>query len=397
MTQFLGLCAIGAESVFNKELKLNGFRQTEKLSGRVFFSPVNKDEDFLESAFKANYFLRIPDKIGLVLSSFKCFDFDILFEGIYSIPWENYFHKNTKIILDKVISFKSKLASEHAVQSIAHKAIYKKLTAKWKMLTLPETGETQTVRIYIDQNKVFVVLDLSGEPLHKRGYRLKGGIAPMRETMASSLLQFMQWKRKTPLHDPFCGSGTIPIEATWYAHNVPAGINRNFAFEKLACFSKEHLCAFLKSEKQKAIEKIKTDCIVRITGSDIDLNAIDLSCKNAEKACQIAEKALESIGRFEKLTRPEFIQADISEIEAPYETGCLIGNPPYGERIGEEKDAMEIYKKISLLPRYFENWKLGFITNKPELEEIVSKQNRELKIKPSVIKSGKLDTIFYMF
>ncbi|MEE1000058.1 MAG: class I SAM-dependent RNA methyltransferase, partial [Treponemataceae bacterium] len=217
MVNLVALCGIGAEKILSNEIKFLGYKTTGKAPGRVMFSC---DEDGM---FRSNLCLRCADKIFLQMASFHATDFDALFDGIVAINWQDFFKKDVKVVIDKVRSYKSKLNSEHSVQSMAHKAIYTKLGKIWRMSVLPETGDTATVRIYIDNDNVLVLLDLSGNPLNRRGYRTDGGVAPLRETTAAVLLQMMCWRRKTPFHDPFCGSGTLAIEAALYAYNVAPG------------------------------------------------------------------------------------------------------------------------------------------------------------------------------
>ena len=272
---------------------------------------------------------------------------------------------------------------------MVHKAIYSKLGDVWHMSSLPETGEESDIRVYVDDNKVLVLLDLSGLPLHKRGYRVDGGTAPLRETTAAVLLQEMMWRRKTPLHDPFCGSGTIAIEATLYAFNVAPGFGRRFAIENLPIYNE----ALAKQIRQEEAEKIRTDVEVRITGSDIDKQAVERSRKNAEYACVMAGRALKSIGISAHIQRPDFIQSDFADLSAPFDEGLLLCNPPYGERLGSEEEAAELYKKMDSLWTDFPNWDLGVITSNPDfMENFGHNANQHKKLK-----AGNLDTEFYIY
>lgn len=395
MNDFIALCAVGAEPVLTNELKLSGFKPYNRLPGRVFFT--SPDPDPFLVMFKANYFLRTADRIFLLINTAKAENFDELFSLVFSTDWHNYFPKDARIVIDKVRTFKSKLSSEHAVQAITHKALCEKLCKKWNMHSLPESGDTFIVRIYIENNNVYVCLDLSGEPLYRRGYRLSGGAAPMRETLAAVLLQMMQWKRKIPLHDAFCGSGTIPIEAAWYAYNIPPGIARRFAFEKFICFSPEKSAQILAEEKGKAAAAVRTDCLARITGSDISPEAVSLSKANAERACIIAGRELSEAGITHHIERPDFIQSDFTELEAPYEYGILLSNPPYGERLGSETEVLELYAAMSDIPKNFPSWKLGFITNKTQFEKIFCKKNKEAVLKKHILRGGNMDTCLYIF
>lgn len=383
MNKLIALCAVGSEKILGNEIKLLGYRLLGNAPGRVMFEG---DED---SLFRTNLCLRTADRVYLLMAKFNALDFDDLFEGVYSVHWQDFFRKDTKVVVDKVRVYKSKLNSEHSIQGIVQKAIYKKLCDKWNMSSMPETGEKSDVRIYIDQNEVLVLLDLSGLPLHKRGYRSDGGIAPLRETTASVLLQMMMWKRKIPLHDPFCGSGTIPIEATLYAFNIAPGFGRRFALENLPIFNKERALEIKKNEASK----IRTDVEVRITGTDIDPKAIQRARINAEHACVMAGRALKSIGIDAHLWRPDFQIADFRELQAPYENGMIICNPPYGERLGENGEAETLYRDMKSLFTDFPGWQMGIITSNKEFQECVGHYATILKN----LKSGNLDTTFYIY
>ena len=383
MNILVALCAIGAEKILGNEIKHLGYKLESNAPGRVSFFGDDA------ALFRANLCLRTADRVFLQLASYTAYDFDELFDGTYSINWQDYLKKDTKIVVDKVRSNKSKLNSEHSIQTMVHKAIYTKLGEVWKMSSLPETGEQSDIRVYIDENKVLILLDLSGLPLHKRGYRVDGGVAPLRETTAATLLQQMMWRRKTPLHDPFCGSGTIAIEATLYAFNVAPGFGRRFAIENLPIFNKEQA----EQIKQKEAEQIRTDVEVRITGSDIDDKAVERAKKNAEYACVMAGRALKSIGISTHVQRPDFIQSDFQDLAAPYEEGLILCNPPYGERLGDEQEAAELYKNMNNLWTEFPNWDLGIITSNPDFQKHFNHQANSVK----KIKAGNLDTSFYIY
>ena len=383
MNTLVALCAIGAEKILGNEIKHLGYKLAGNAPGRVSFFG---DDD---SLFKANLCLRTADRVFLQLASYNAFNFDELFDGAYKINWQDFLKKDSKIVVDKVRSNKSKLNSEHSIQTMVHKAIYSKLGDIWHMASLPETGEQSDIRIYLDENKVLILLDLSGLPLHKRGYRVDGGIAPLRETTAAALLQQTLWRRKTPLHDPFCGSGTIAIEATLYAFNVAPGFGRRFALENLTIYNKESADRI----RQEEAEKIRTDVEVRITGSDIDEKAVERAKKNAEYACVMAGRALKSIGISTHIQRPDFIQADFKDLSAPYDEGLILCNPPYGERLGNEEEAAELYQQMDSLWQEFPNWNLGIITSNPDFQKNFNHQANSIK----KIKAGNLDTSFYIY
>ena len=293
------------------------------------------------------------------------------------------------MVVDKVRSHKSKLSSEHSIQGIVHKAIYTKLGDVWRIHTMPESGERSDVRIYIENNIVAVLLDLSGVPLHRRGYRKDGGIAPIRETMAAVLLQIMNWRRKTPLHDPFCGSGTIVNEAMLYAYNVAPGFGRRFALENLSIYDEDRAYQI----KCQEAEKIQPECQTRITGTDIDAAAVERSRANAERAGVTAGRALQLIGSDQRIQRPDFEQADFRDLGAPYETGLLLGNPPYGERLEDKEAAKLLYKDMGELLENFPGWDLGFITSRADFESAFGHQANSTK----KLKGGNLDTYFFQY
>lgn len=387
MNNLVALCAVGAEKILGNEIKHLGYKlaasSAEKIPGRVAFSG---DDD---SLFRANLCLRTADRVFLEIAEFHADNFDLLFDGIYAAPWQNYFKKDSRVVVDKVRVYKSRLDSEHTIQAMVQKAIYKKLGEVWRMSSLPETGAQSDVRIYIEHDCVQVLLDLSGQPLHKRGYRTQGGLAPMRETTAAILLQMMLWRRKTPLHDPFCGSGTIPIEALLYACDVAPGLGRNFAIEDLPFFNKR------RAEELRRIEaeKIRTDVEIRITGSDIDESAIENARQNVERACVIAGRALQSIGSDAKIKRVDFVRADFKDLSAPYPQGLLLSNPPYGERLGDAAEAEILYKEMACLFENFPNWQMGFITSHRNFQKCLGHYAPLLKS----LKAGKLNTNFYIY
>ena len=383
MITLTALCAIGAEKILANEIKMLGYKPCGNAPGRVNFSC---DEDGM---FRANLCLRTADRVYLNAETFHAENFDDLFDGVNAIPWQDYFKKDSRVVIDKVRTHKSRLSSEHSVQGVVHKALYKKLGSIWHMEVLPETGFQSDVRVYIEKDEVTILLDLSGDPLNKRGYRTSGGTAPLRETTAAVLLQLFCWRRKTPLHDAFCGSGTIPIEAALYAYNVAPGFGRHFALENLPIFNQEQAVEI----KKKEAEKIRPECEARITGTDIDPDAIARARLNAEHACVTAGRALQLIGSDARIQRPDFEQADFMELTAPYDKGLIISNPPYGERLGDAAQANALYREMSELFNAFPGWDFGFITPHGNFENSIGKAANSVKD----IKCGNLDNKFYMY
>lgn len=383
MNTFVALCAVGAEKILGNELKLLGFKLAGNAPGRVCFTGP------IDAMYKANYCLRTSDRVYLQMAKYDAGDFDALFDGCYAINWQDFFRKDVRVVVDKVRTYKSQLNSEHSIQKMIQKAIYKKLGDVWHMSTLPESGDECDVRVYIDEDVAMILLDTSGEALHKRGYRTDGGIAPLRETTAAVILQMMMWRRKTPLHDPFCGSGTFAIEAALYAHNIAPGLGRRFAYEHLGIYDSRKAMEIKRGEA----EKIRTDVECRITGSDIDPAAVERAKLNAEHACVAAGRALQMIGSDARIERPDFIVSDFVDLSAPYDEGLLLCNPPYGERIGDEADAAILYKKMNCLFNDFPGWEMGVITNQKNFQDCLGKHANLLKS----LKAGNLDTILYIY
>ena len=203
------------------------------------------------------------------------------------------------------------------------------------------------------------------------------------------MLQLMLWRRKTPLHDPFCGSGTLPIEAALFAHNVAPGFGRRCALENLPIFNANRA----REIKCAEAEKIRTDVECRITGTDIDPSAIQRARTNAEHACVMAGRALQMIGSDARIERPDFDVADFKDLHAPYESGLIICNPPYGERLGEEEQAKQLYRDMSSLFTDFPKWEIGVITSNKHFQECIGHYASTLKD----LKAGNLDTTFYMY
>jgi putative N6-adenine-specific DNA methylase len=406
MITLVGLCAIGAEKVLGNEIKHLGYTlvpaatfasanspatTVARAPGRVYFT-ASSPTSSAEMIFRANLCLRCADRVLLLVARFPAPDFEALFEGTRAAPWSDLVARGMRIVVDKVRSHNSTLVALHSVQSVVHKAIYTKLGETWHLKRLAETGETATVRVYIEENTAEVLLDLSGEPLHKRGYRTSGGTAPIRETLAAVLLQLALWRRKTPLLDPFCGSGTIPIEATLFALDAAPGFGRHFALEHLPLFDAKAAAAV----RQKEAAKIRPDVLFRIQGSDIDPVAIKRSIANAEHACVCIGRALQEIGSDAKVPRPQFAVAEAlvpTDSEGTDEIGLLLTNPPYGERLGDEAEATALYRKMSVLFDRYPGWSLGFITNHPTFEACIGKRAPLCK----ALTAGNLGTMLYLY
>ncbi len=324
-------CAFGLESVLNKELKNMGFKDIQSENGRINF------ESDLYGVACANINLRTAERVYIELKFFYSKDFDTYFDNIKTINFHDFIDKKGRIEV-AVTSLNSKLQSIPACQSVAKKAIVESMTKHFKLKRLDETGPTYQISIFIYKDKVRVYLDTSGVSLYKRGYRAISGQAPLKETLASALVQISYWNKEKILLDPFCGSGTILIEAALIANNIAPGLYRNFLSESWPIFGNS-LWDKARDFYQEAIE---SGPVAEIIGYDIDKEIIAIAKSNAKRA------------KVDHLI--DFRVGDFKDIEVPYEKGIIICNPPYGERLENVFLANKLYEDIYLKFKEFPKW-----------------------------------------
>jgi putative N6-adenine-specific DNA methylase len=268
--------------------------------------------------------------------------------------------------------------AETSVQGVVHKAAAERLCEKRGLRRLPDEGPQPELRVFIEKDQVSLLLDLSGEPLFRRGYRLDGGIAPLRETTAAALLLLSGWRRKFPLWDPFCGSGTIVIEAALYAWDLAPGLGRGFALSELPLGDRE----LERRVREEFRGKIDLSRRIRIAGSDAGGAALRGAKANLERAYFLSrpspgEPPGRGLGRMPGL--PEFLALSLEDARPPRnfagegEEGFIITNPPYGRRLGDPAGAEELYRDMGKLGRNFPRWKLGVITDHPGFESFFGK------------------------
>jgi putative N6-adenine-specific DNA methylase len=350
----IALCAVGLEKIAAQEITRLGLSVLERRPGRIYFK---LDEITLaRDLATANIGLRTVERVLLELGRFNAGDFDAFFEGIRALPWELCCFKDSKLHIERVRSHASKLAAQTSLQSMTQKAAYSRLMEIYKMSQMPETGNIVGARVYVDNDECSVGIDTSGDPLHKRGYRKRVVLAPLKETIAASLLFFSGWNRKYALLDPFCGSGTIAIEAALYALDFAPGLMRRFAFEAMPSVSPR-----LIEEARTSFEaKIRHDVQVEIRASDIDPDALNAARGNADDAGVL-----------------DWIDFDLKKAEdvAPFaEKGHLLANPPYGNRLGTEEEAAALYGGLSdMRDRFYQaGWGMGFITDREDFGNVFS-------------------------
>ncbi|MBE6009644.1 MAG: class I SAM-dependent RNA methyltransferase [Lachnospiraceae bacterium] len=382
MQQFelIAPCHFGLESVLKREIYDLGYDTTRVEDGRVFFAGD------AESICRANIHLRTPQRILLNLGEFHAATFDELFEETRKIPWEEILPDDAVCNVAKATSVKSKLFSTRDIQSIVKKAVARRMCEARGLERLPETGDSYPLRIFLYKDQVIVGLDTSGESLHRRGYRLKTGKAPIEETLAAALLMLTPWKPGRFLLDPFCGSGTFVIEAAMMAADIAPGLNREF----VSC-DWTHLIPseIWKDSYDEARELAETADPERglILGSDIDGKILSVAKENAKRA------GVAHLIRFEKMP--------VAKMHRDEEYGFIVTNPPYGERLmhttGGETDAKEVlasvYRDFGKAFADMPTWSAYMITSYEQAERMIGKSAQ----KKRKIYNGMLRTDFYQF
>ena len=363
-------CHFGLEAVLKREIIDLGYEVTEVVDGRVSFEG---DE---EAIARCNVFLRTTERVMLKVGSFKAVTFDELFEKTKALPWENFIPKDGKFWVKKASSIKSKLFSPSDIQRIVKKAIVDRLSGKYNILRFPENGSEYPIRITILKDEVTVGLDTSGESLHKRGYRRLTVKAPITETLAAALISLTPWKKDRLLIDPFCGSGTIPIEAALIGLNIAPGMKRDFqamAWDNILPKS------LFKEAKKEAEDLIDRETKLSIQGYDLDTSALDAARGNLSLA------GLEGNIHFQ--------QRDMRDISSAKKYGFIITNPPYGERL-EEKEAMpQLYREMGKAFQKLDEWSYYIITGFEDAPKYFGRKpdkNRK-------IYNGMMKTYFYSY
>lgn len=314
-------CLFGLESVLSGEVKRLGFTDISVTDGRVEFLAD------AEGVARSNLYLRTAERVLIVLGTFRAVTFQQLIDGAEKIPFEEYIGKKNAFPV-KGWSLNSQLHSVPDCQSIIKKAAVKRLSHKYGVAWLEETGPSVQIQFSINKDLVTIMLDTSGIALHKRGYRKVANLAPIRETLAAGILDIARIYPDTKLYDPFCGSGTFLIEAAYKAKNIAPGIYRRFAAEKWDCLPAK----IWQAGREEAIEKVRKDVDFIAFGSDINSEALDIAEANAKRA---------GIAGLIKLK-----QVDVNNFTLPEEKAIVVTNPPYGERLMAGEDVQQLYKTM---------------------------------------------------
>ena len=363
-------CHFGLEAVLKREILDLGYEILQVEDGRVTFSGD------AEAVAYANLFLRTADRILLKVGRFEARTFEELFERTKDLPWERYIPKNGKFWVAKANSIRSKLFSPSDIQSIMKKAMVERLKSRYHLEWFPEDGEAFPIRVSIVKDQVLVGLDTTGIPLHKRGYRVMTSKAPISETLAAALLVLTPWKGDRILVDPFCGSGTFPIEAALMAANMAPGLRRSFQAE-----SWEHIVpgTCWQNAREDGESLIDRRAETDIQGFDIDGAVIRGARENARAA------------GVEKLIH--FQQRSAAELSHPGKYGFLVTNPPYGERLEDKERLPELYRTLGERFAALDTWSLYVITGYEEAERFLGRK----AAKNRKIYNGMLKTYFYQY
>lgn len=368
--ELIAPCHFGMEAVLKKEIIDLGYDVTEVADGRITFFG---DE---EALCRANVFLRTAERILIKIGSFHAETFEELFQGTKNLPWEEYIPADGKFWVAKAASVKSKLFSPSDIQSIMKKAMVDRLKDVYHVNWFPETGENFPIRVFLMKDEVTVGLDSTGESLHKRGYRKLTAKAPIAENLAAGLIMLTPWNAERILVDPFCGSGTIPIEAAMMAANMAPGMNRSFTAESWNHIVSKKMWYDTMDEANEMIDlSVDTD----IQGYDIDEEMVTISRENAR------------VAGVDKLIH--FQVRGVEKLSHPKKYGFIITNPPYGERLEEKENLPALYKTIGERYKALDSFSMYLITAYEQAErDIGRKADKNRKIY-----NGMMKTYFYQF
>lgn len=365
--EFTVPCLFGLEGLCGDELRRQNFENVRVENGRVLFSG---DETALA---KANLWLRTGERVLITLGSFPARSFEELFQGVYHLPLEDFIPRDGTFPV-KGHCLNSQLMSVPDCQAIVKKAASRRLGEKYGLSWLPETGDKYQLQFSIMNDQVNLYLDTTGPGLHKRGYRAVGNEAPLRETLAAAMVQLTRYRGREFFWDPFCGSGTITIEAALIAKNRAPGLMRKFAAQSFPWIAPEIWDDLRREAKEKEFNGN-----YHILGSDNDPRCVSLSMANARKA-GVADCI-------------RFRDGDATKMSLPTDTGILVTNPPYGQRMLEQQSAQRLYAALGRHLKYANGWKKYIITSEPEFEHYFGKRAD----KKRKLYNGMIQCNYYMY
>ncbi|QCK25687.1 N6-adenine-specific DNA methylase [Streptococcus pyogenes] len=369
--RLVATAAAGLEAVVGKEVRALGFDYQVE-NGKVYF------EGDVEAIVKTNLWLRAADRIKIIVGQFPARTFEELFQGVFALDWGNYLPLGAKFPISKAKCVKSKLHNEPSVQAITKKAVVKKLQKHFHRpegVPLQEVGSTFNIEVSILKDQATIMIDTTGSSLFKRGYRVQKGGAPIKENMAAAILALSNWFPDKPLVDPTCGSGTFCIEAALIGMNIAPGFNRSFAFEEWSWVDKDMVQQVRDDAEQEANYEIELD----ISGFDIDGRMIEIAKSNAEEA------GLSDVITFKQMRLQDFRTDKVN--------GVVISNPPYGERLLDDKAVDILYNEMGQTFAPLKTWS-KFILTSDELFELKYGQKADKKRK---LYNGTLKVDLYQF
>lgn len=368
--EFIAPCHFGMEAVLKKEIYDLGYEVTKVQDGRVYF------EGDTEAIAYANVFLRTADRVMINMGEFMAETFEELFQGTKAIEWERFIEQDSKFNVVKAASVKSKLFSPTDIQKIMKKAMVDRLSGIYGISHFEESGTEFAIRVMINKDIVSVGLDTTGVGLHKRGYRLLTAKAPIAENLAAAIILLSPWKSDRILVDPFCGSGTFPIEAALIGCNMAPGMNRKFSAQNWHHLIESRVWKdCILDARERVVVPVKSD----IQGYDIDPQMIEIARENARKAG--VDKYI------------HFQTRGVDQLSHPKKYGFIMTNPPYGERLMDNDSVADIYKTLGERYKNLDSWSMYMITSYPDAETAIGKKadkNRK-------IYNGMLKTYLYQF
>ena len=365
--QLVATCLFGLEHLLGEEIDALGYERISTIDGRVTFAGDP------EAVALSNIFLRYAERVYIKLGSFRAESFEELFEGTRALPWSDFIGRDDAFPV-KGHAIKSKLHSIPDCQAIIKKAVVKSMSERYGIARFAETGVKFQIEFFILNDEATLMIDTSGFPLHKRGYRKESNSAPIRETLAAAIAATSRPREEVLLWDPMCGSGTIAIEAAMKMRNIAPGVSRNFAAESFPFISKD----IWKSAREEARDgEIKTK--FEVYASDISAPCVALTERNARAA-----------GVIDSL---KIFQSDCRKISAPGRRATIVTNPPYGERMGTEREIEELYRTMGVHFRSLAPWQVYIITSHPYFEKLYGKRADKVR----KLYNGMLECRLYQF
>jgi len=366
--QLIATSTFGIEAVVGRELKKLGYDDQAIENGKVTFSGDEK------AICRANLWLRSADRVHLKMGEFKALTFEELFQQTKALPWDEWIPEDAEFPVDGK-SIDSKLFSVSDCQAIVKKAIVEKMKEKYKREWFDETGPKYRIEVGLLKDMATLTIDTSGVGLHKRGYRKLVSGAPLKETLAAAMIQISRWNKDRILIDPFCGSGTIPIEAALIGKNIAPGMKREFAAEKFPQISEN----LWKEAREEAYDLANFDQELRIHGSDIDEHVMSLARYHAKEA------GVESSIHLQRLP--------VADIKSRYKYGFIICNPPFGERLGETDEVEDLYKEMGPIFRSLDSWSYYVLTSNQDFEKLFGRRAD----KKRKLYNGRIMCNYYQF